>query len=123
MLRGAQTPGELKQRTERLHAFAGLGELEETLERLIGRELVVRIGRRPGQKEDRFEQLVGGAGEEAAAVASAPAAAAPTGPAPAAPPAPPEPRDDGLAGRVEALESAVEELREQVGALRRELGT
>src|SRR5919109_3206859 len=40
MLRGPQTPGELKARTERLHSFADAGELEQTLEGLIGRELV-----------------------------------------------------------------------------------
>jgi uncharacterized protein YceH (UPF0502 family) len=63
MLRGAQTPGELKQRSERLHAFAGLPEVQEALERLLERELVVRHPRRPGQKEDRFEQLLGGGDE------------------------------------------------------------
>ena len=43
MLRGPQTPGELNTRTERLHPFAGMEELGETLERLIERELVVRL--------------------------------------------------------------------------------
>jgi uncharacterized protein YceH (UPF0502 family) len=61
MLRGPQTPGELKQRTERLHPFAGLADVEETLERLIERELAVRLDRRPGQKEERYAQLLGGA--------------------------------------------------------------
>jgi uncharacterized protein len=60
MLRGPQTPGELKQRTERLHAFTSLGEVEEVLERLVERELVRRLERRPGQKETRYEQLLGG---------------------------------------------------------------
>jgi uncharacterized protein len=63
MLRGPQTPGELKQRTERLHAFAP-GEVEQTLEQLIGRELVARQPRRPGQKEERYTQLLGTDGEE-----------------------------------------------------------
>jgi uncharacterized protein len=58
MLRGAQTPGELKQRTDRMHSFAGLGEVHGTLERLIGRELVARLERRPGQKEERYAQLL-----------------------------------------------------------------
>src|SRR6516165_7828162 len=49
MLRGPQTPGELKGRTERLHRFAGLEDVEQVLERLTGRELVVRLPRRPGQ--------------------------------------------------------------------------
>jgi uncharacterized protein YceH (UPF0502 family) len=60
MLRGAQTPGELKQRTERLEGFADLGAVTEALERLIGRGFVIRHPRRPGQKEDRFEQVLGG---------------------------------------------------------------
>jgi uncharacterized protein YceH (UPF0502 family) len=58
MLRGPQTPGELKQRTERLHSFAP-GEVEETLARLIARELVARLPRRPGEKGERYSQLLG----------------------------------------------------------------
>jgi len=60
MLRGAQTPGELKQRTERLEGFADLGAVNEVLDRLIERGFVIRHPRRPGQKEDRFEQVLGG---------------------------------------------------------------
>ncbi len=60
MLRGAQTPGELKQRTERMQGFADLGAVQEVLERLIGRGFVIRHPRRPGQKEDRYEQVLGG---------------------------------------------------------------
>ncbi len=69
MLRGPQTPGELKQRTERMHAFADLGGVHETLERLIGRGLVAVLDRRPGQKEERYVQLLG----EEAEVSDAPA--------------------------------------------------
>ncbi|MDX6454618.1 MAG: uncharacterized protein QOD48_725 [Gaiellaceae bacterium] len=61
MLRDAQTPGELKQRTERMHAFANLAGVHDTLARLIERELVRRLDRRPGQKEERYAQLLGGA--------------------------------------------------------------
>jgi uncharacterized protein len=60
MLRGPQTPGELKQRGERIHAFAGLDEVHETLAALIEHDLVAQLGRRPGQKEDRYTQLLGG---------------------------------------------------------------
>jgi uncharacterized protein YceH (UPF0502 family) len=67
MLRGAQTPGELKQRTERLHSFDSLAALEETLSRLIERDLVERLPRQPGQKEVRYRQLLGGADGEAVA--------------------------------------------------------
>ena len=58
MLRGPQTPGELKQRTERMHPFADLSTVHETLARLIERELVMCLDRRPGQKEDRYPPLL-----------------------------------------------------------------
>ncbi len=58
MLRGSQTPGELKQRTERMHVFGDLGAVRATLERLVERELVAREDRRPGQKEERYTQLL-----------------------------------------------------------------
>lgn len=67
MLRGPQTPGELKQRTERLHGFDDLATLTRVLSGLIERDYVVRLDRRPGQKEVRYEQLAGGdaGGEDA----------------------------------------------------------
>jgi uncharacterized protein len=64
LLRGPQTPGELKQRTERMHGFVDLDAVHETLERLIERHLVARLERRPGQKEERYEQLLSADGEE-----------------------------------------------------------
>jgi hypothetical protein len=74
LLRGAQTPGELKQRTERMHSFGELGGVHEALEQLIGRDLVRRLDRRPGQKEERYEQLMQGGDEaEAPTVTAAPA--------------------------------------------------
>jgi uncharacterized protein len=54
MLRGPQTPGELKLRAERLHPFDSLAGVEGTLVELVGRELVARLPRRPGQKEERY---------------------------------------------------------------------
>jgi uncharacterized protein YceH (UPF0502 family) len=65
MLRGPQTPGELKGRTERMEGFPDLAAVHEVLERLIERGYVVRHPRRPGQKEDRYEQVLGGGGAEA----------------------------------------------------------
>ncbi len=59
MLRGPQTPGELKQRCERLHEFPSLTSLSETLTLLVEAGHVSRHQRRPGQKEDRYEQLLG----------------------------------------------------------------
>jgi uncharacterized protein YceH (UPF0502 family) len=99
MLRGAQTPGELKGRTERLHRFESLADVHETLDGLIARELVVRHPRRPGQKEDRYEQLLGGDG--------APAREAETDEAP-------------IGGDVEARLSRLEE---EVASLRKALET
>jgi uncharacterized protein YceH (UPF0502 family) len=69
MLRGAQTPGELKQRGERMHPFADLAEVEQTLARLMQRDLVRSVPRRPGQKEERYLQLLG-AEQEASGVAA-----------------------------------------------------
>jgi uncharacterized protein YceH (UPF0502 family) len=60
MLRGPQTPGELKQRTERLESFADLAAVNAVLDRLIERGYVIRHPRRPGQKEERYEQVLGG---------------------------------------------------------------
>ena len=72
MLRGPQTPGELKQRTERLNRFDGLDEVQSTLDGLIARDLVARLLRRPGQKEERYQELLSaGAGEVASAAAEA----------------------------------------------------
>jgi uncharacterized protein len=59
MLRGPQTPGELKQRGERIHAFEALDEVHATLAGLIERGLVAQLERRPGQKEERYTQLLG----------------------------------------------------------------
>lgn len=63
MLRGDQTPGQVKQRTERMHPFADLDEVMLTIEGLIERDLVERLPRRPGQKEERFRQTIGGAAD------------------------------------------------------------
>jgi uncharacterized protein YceH (UPF0502 family) len=85
MLRGPQTPGELKQRTDRLHPFADLAAVHETLRRLIERELVMQLARRPGQKEERFAHRLG---DDDAHVAAPAAAHAPPAHAPPAPSAP-----------------------------------
>jgi len=76
MLRGAQTVGELKQRSERLHRFESTAEVTEVLESLARRDLVRELDRRPGQKEERWAQLLGGESETAptAAPTSAPEA-------------------------------------------------
>jgi uncharacterized protein YceH (UPF0502 family) len=89
MLRGPQTIGELKQRTERLHAFGSTAEVDQVLHELAQRELVARLGRRPGQKEERWAHLLGS--DEA-----------------------PEPRADPLEERLRRLEERVEALEERL---------
>jgi uncharacterized protein len=103
MLRGPQTSGELKGRSERLHAFASPADVEQTLEGLIERELVRRLERRPGEKGQRYTHLLGVESEEAPA---APAAPAPAAPAPAAPAREP------IEERLERLEARIAELEE-----------
>ena len=66
MLRGPQTAAELRARSERLHHFASVPDVESTLERLVERELVQRQERRPGTREERWIHLLG----EDSAVAS-----------------------------------------------------
>jgi uncharacterized protein YceH (UPF0502 family) len=100
MLRGGQTPGELKQRTQRLHPFEGLDELAAVLEELMETELVRRLPRRPGQKEERYEHLLSDEASEAAV-------------------APPSEGPD----RLGELEQTVAELRRDVDALREELAS
>jgi uncharacterized protein YceH (UPF0502 family) len=60
MLRGAQTPGELKTRVERIYPYGSLEDVQKTLDTLAEHELVERLPRRPGQSQDRYVQLLGG---------------------------------------------------------------
>jgi uncharacterized protein len=105
VLRGAQTLGELKQRTERLHRFGSLEEIEERLEELVTRDLVAQLARRPGQKEQRYVQLLGGESRAAAHESPRPERVA---------------RADvpGEDDRLAAIEREVRELRSEVAALR-----
>ncbi len=116
MLRGPQTPGELKQRGERIHAFAGLDEVHETLAALIGRELVAQLGRRPGQKEDRYTQLLGDSDSPNGSAVATGTRATPA----VEPTATHEP--DDLRDRVARLEREVAELRAALGRFEDEQG-
>ena len=60
MLRGPQTPGELKQRVERLYPHGSIEDVQQALDALAEHELVERLPRRPGQSQDRWRQLLGG---------------------------------------------------------------
>ncbi|WP_457112435.1 DUF480 domain-containing protein [Marmoricola sp. URHA0025 HA25] len=72
LLRGPQSPGELRTRTERLHPFADRGEVEACLRRMAGRPepLVRELERRPGQQDRRWVHLLGPAPEASATVAA-----------------------------------------------------
>lgn len=110
LLRGAQTVAELRSRSERLHQFRSADEVEAALQALATRQppFVAKVDRQPGQKEDRWIQLMEvGAAERAAASASAvPSVTAST----------------RGAGRVEELEERVATLEGQVAHLLEALG-
>ena len=99
LLRGPQTPGELRARTERLHSFSGADELRETLRRLAERGLVVGLGRRPGQKEERYGHLLAEVGDDGGEPEAPPVAGAPS-----------------LEERVSRLEAEVAALRSELEA-------
>jgi uncharacterized protein len=132
MLRGAQTPGELKQRSERLHAFADLTAVQEALDRLVERGYIARHERRPGQKELRYEQLLGGFDEAATSTAAPPATSegdarteGATRAALQSPSAAEPDRDAGLVpgeDRLTRLERELAELRSELASLREALG-
>lgn len=106
MLRGPQTVGELRGRTDRLYSFDDLAGVESTLRRLMEREppLVVRLPRRPGEKEPRWAHLLSG-DVDATAVA-----------------AEPQPRRSPLEERVEQLEAELAALRREFEAFRSQIG-
>ena len=110
LLRGPQTPGELKAHSGRLHEFPDPAEVDATLESLLTRSdgpFVARLPREPRRKDHAYAHLFSGAIESAPA--SAPAAASEESPAP---------RPSALA----ALESRVAALEQEVAALRQALG-
>jgi uncharacterized protein YceH (UPF0502 family) len=107
ILRGPQTPGEIKLRAERMANLDSLAEVEGVLDVLSQRGYARRIGRRPGQKEDRFESLLGSepeASEGEPEVEAVRSVDAPAG-------------DASLEARVAALETEVNELRRQLSEL------
>ena len=107
MLRGPQTGGEIRGRTNRLAEFASVADVEAVLESLSGQGLVVQLARRPGQKEARYAHLLSGA--PPADIADD--AESPTEPVPAV----------RGADRIASLETAVADLRGEVADLRAKL--
>ncbi|HEX3803229.1 MAG TPA: YceH family protein [Solirubrobacteraceae bacterium] len=118
LLRGPQTPGELKGRTERVVDWSSLAAVEQVLSELIERGYAQRLERRPGQKEERFAQLLGGTSETGAAPAAEPTAAQ----TPSAAGADSQSHADGsdrdaLVARLDALEAKFEQLAGAVAEL------
>ena len=111
LLRGPQTPGEIKGRTDRLCEFTGTAEVEGLLQELCARPenpIVARLPRQAGQKEVRYQHLFSGSVPASAAPAAVQAAA------PAEIPSSPD-RVALLEKRVEVLESAIKSLQERLG--------
>ncbi len=109
LLRGAQTPGELRTRAARMHEFADMQEVEQALEGLATREdgpFVLRLAREPGKRESRYMHLFSGEVDTADAAPEAAASVA----------------DETLLARVEALENEVEELKQRLDSLLAHLG-
>ncbi len=104
LLRGSQTAGELRARSDRLHPFGNIGEVEETLRRLD--PLVREIPRRPGQKESRWVHLLAGV------EAGPPASAAEDG----------RRYTEPLSARVQRLEEQIATLTDELRALKAKLG-
>ena len=132
LLRGPQTLGELRVRTERMAAFTDLADVEHELQRLAAHPdvLVACLGRRPGQKEDRYAHRLGapGADEPADQGEGGDAAGEPTPPGTAESPfpqpaalAPALAVAPAVAPEHRALHDTVRSLQEEVAALRREL--
>lgn len=108
LLRGAQTPGELRTRAARMFEFSDMAQVESVLDTLASREdgpFVVRLPREPGKRESRYMHLFSGEVETLAAVADAVAAPA-----------------DELSARVALLEGEVAELKQRLDSLLAHLG-
>jgi uncharacterized protein YceH (UPF0502 family) len=114
LLRGPQTPGELRGRTERMHSFDELTDVLAGLQKLIEREppLVAVLPRQPGTKESRYMHLLSGGIESLAATFAAAPVYAPREAGQFAEP------DAGHEDRIVRLEVTVVELRQEIAALR-----
>jgi uncharacterized protein YceH (UPF0502 family) len=114
LLRGPQTPGELRSRADRMHKFDDLGIVQSTLQRLMKREppLVTVLPRQPGTKEARYAHLLSGEVESPPAESAA-GIAAPGG-------ASSSERIARLEDQVEKLQSEITELKQQFAAFRKQ---
>lgn len=103
LLRGAQTVGEIRGRTERLYGFNSLDEVQQALGMLGDMELVSKLPRQPGRKESRYAHLLSGQPVDSRAVAR------------------PQAESDTVIVRKKEKLSEELSLRDEVGELRREL--
>jgi uncharacterized protein len=112
LLRGPQTPGELRGRGERLHRFETLEDVQSTLQRLMQRDppLVRILPRQPGTKEARYRHLLSGDVEEVDAAYLAPAA----------PPSGNDDRLERLEQEVAGVHKALSDLQEQFANFRKQ---
>jgi uncharacterized protein len=110
LLRGPQTPGELRSRTERMHAFAEIGDVLAGLQKLMERDpsLVAMLPRQPGARESRFAHLLSGPVESPAAATAQPFV---------------EPTEDATTqhDRIARLETSVLELQREMATLRQKI--
>jgi uncharacterized protein YceH (UPF0502 family) len=112
LLRGPQTPGELRTRTNRLADFANVTEVEQALSSLAehnGEEIVVKLEREPGKRESRYAHLFSGPVEAVAAVASASTASLAST------------VETSQSDRIDKLEAEVAELREALQGIKEAL--
>jgi uncharacterized protein YceH (UPF0502 family) len=114
LLRGPQTPGELRSRTERMHRFDEISDVLAGLQKLMEREpaLVAVLPRQPGTKESRYAHLLSGNAESAVATENAFGRSAGGHDAE---------QDAGHEGRIAKLEATVAELRQEVATLRKRI--
>ena len=118
LLRGPQTPGELRSRSERMHHFDELGEVQSTLQRLMNREpaLVKLLARQPGTKESRYAHLLSGDVDAAAATNTN------DSPAPVMADNKDKDRIAQLETELAALRADVADLKQQLAIFRRQFG-
>jgi uncharacterized protein YceH (UPF0502 family) len=112
LLRGPQTPGELRGRTERMHRFEDLTEVQSTLQRLMQRDppLARVLPRQPGTKEARYKHLLAGDVEDFTDVARAPTPAS-------------VPRNPANADRLSSLEDEVANLHREIAELKEQFAS
>jgi uncharacterized protein YceH (UPF0502 family) len=110
LLRGPQTPGELRGRTERMHRFEDLTEVQSTLQRLMQRDppLVRVLARQPGTKESRYKHLLAGDAEDVVDQSHAPA---------------PVRGDSADADRIARLEDEVANLQKEVADMKQQFAS